>query len=644
MVQPAWLSLATYLNAVLWFSSVSFSQGIFNPEQPQPELDQFSAAARCPLSCSKDGPWALYSSLEDLSTCDKTILFETNLYNEITSSSSAVGIRSCVATEAASRLKSRQTFVVPSSNSTPSTFDSRVNTVDLKIRMRNGKGDDHSISEAVSALSAYVQNQEDGTTVALFAKYGNSIVGIYGGLQLEKKSLSALIRNTLDRFQPQNAKQAAVEYCKDDSLSSQMFGIFVDNSGDVATVQAALRGWSKAECLSGAWDSESIWDSARISMVPGSEILVGPSTGHNNTIFKRATCSYTQAVSGDGCWALADRCKITQAQLVQFNGDTDLCSANKIQVGKYYCCSAGTLPDFTPQPNADGTCKTHTVASTDLCYSIAQKYSMTTQQLENRNKNTWGWQGCSFLMKDQRICVSLGSPPMPAVDPLATCGPTVAGTQRPSDMSKLNELNPCPLKACCNVWGNCGISKDFCIKNPADTGAPGTTKPGANSCIASCGMNITNNGSPPSTYRRIGYFEAWNLDRPCLRMLPRQVDLVYYTHLVSTSAISGNHVLTTVQHFAFADISSDFNVQLGKLQPMFEDFKKLTGVKKIMSFGGWSFSTEADTYPIFRQGVTAAQRTTFANNVAQFAIDNNLDGLDFDWEYPGELQHVVRAT
>jgi hypothetical protein len=43
---------------------------------------------------------------------------------------------------------------------------------------------------------------------------------------------------------------------------------------------------------------------------------------------------------------------------------------------------------------------------------------------------------------------------------------------------------------------------------------------------------------------------------------------------------------------------------MGNLQPMFEDFKKLTGVKKIMSFGGWSFSTEADTAPIFRQGVS----------------------------------------
>ena len=54
-----------------------------------------------------------------------------------------------------------------------------------------------------------------------------------------------------------------------------------------------------------------------------------------------------------------------------------------------------------------------------------------------------------------------------------------------------------------------------------------------------------------------------------------------------------------------------------------------------MSFGGWSFSTEQDTYPIFRQGVTGAQRQAFAANVANFVKAHGLDGVDFDWEYPG---------
>jgi chitinase len=49
---------------------------------------------------------------------------------------------------------------------------------------------------------------------------------------------------------------------------------------------------------------------------------------------------------------------------------------------------------------------------------------------------------------------------------------------------------------------------------------------------------------------------------------------------------------------------------------MFNQFKAATGFKHILSFGGWAFSTSAQTYPIFRQGVTPAERQTFATNVA----------------------------
>lgn len=36
-----------------------------------------------------------------------------------------------------------------------------------------------------------------------------------------------------------------------------------------------------------------------------------------------------------------------------------------------------------------------------------------------------------------------------------------------------------------------------------------------------------------------------------------------------------------------------------------------------------------------RQGVTPGNRQKFADNIVKFVVDNNLDGVDFDWEYPG---------
>ncbi|PVH73016.1 glycoside hydrolase family 18 protein [Cadophora sp. DSE1049] len=89
------------------------------------------------------------------------------------------------------------------------------------------------------------------------------------------------------------------------------------------------------------------------------------------------------------------------------------------------------------------------------------------------------------------------------------------------------------------------------------------------------------------------------------------------------------------QHFAFATISPSFDVSFGNLTSEFADFKSLTGVKRIVSFGGWSFSTDYDTFPIFRQGVITAQRQALATKVAAFIASNGLDEVDFDWEYPG---------
>ncbi|CAI6341433.1 unnamed protein product [Periconia digitata] len=583
----------------------------------QAELDQFSVEARCPFSCARDGNWALYSSVEDLSSCNKTVLLQLNLYNNNGSQTSATGIRSCLIEKSPVQLQSRQNFVPSSSNPAPSKFDAERGDSDIQIFQRGGKAEASIVEEAIFALRDHIQKEADGTPTALFAKSDNAIVGVYSGLQVKKSSVAAILDDFPKHFKAQDISQVAAQSCKEDSLSTQILGIFVDTTGNLAAVQSALASWDRAECVSDKWDTESVWADASISMIPGSQVLIDPG---RETLSKRQignTCSYTRAESGDGCWALADRCKITQDEFVRYNGDANLC--NTIQLGKYYCCSAGSLPDFTPQPNPDETCQTHTVGSTDLCGIIAEKYSLTVEQLQERNKNTWGWQGCQFLMANQKLCISTGEPPMPAVDPLAVCGPTVAGTQRPSDMSKISDLNPCPLKACCNVWGNCGISKDFCIRNPADTGAPGTTKPGANSCISSCGLEITNNGSPPSSFMRIGYFEGWNLDRPCLHMLPRHIDTSFYTHL----------------HFAFGGITSSFEVDMSKMKAMWDEFKSIRGSKRILSFGGWSFSTDADTAPIFREGVTDAQRVTFANNVVKFAISEGIDGLDFDWEYPG---------
>ncbi|KAJ6438065.1 Kinesin light chain 1 [Purpureocillium lavendulum] len=65
-----------------------------------------------------------------------------------------------------------------------------------------------------------------------------------------------------------------------------------------------------------------------------------------------------------------------------------------------------------------------------------------------------------------------------------------------------------------------------------------------------------------------------------------------------------------------------------------EEFKKLPNMKRILSFGGWAYSTEPATYNIIRSAILE-NRDVFATNVAQFVNDEGIDGVDIDWEYPG---------
>jgi len=69
-------------------------------------------------------------------------------------------------------------------------------------------------------------------------------------------------------------------------------------------------------------------------------------------------------------------------------------------------------------------------------------------------------------------------------------------------------------------------------------------------------------------------------------------------------------------------------------QNQWADFKALPDVKRIVSFGGWAYSTEAATYNIIRQAIIN-NRDAFASNLAQFIKDEGIDGVDIDWEYPG---------
>lgn len=105
---------------------------------------------------------------------------------------------------------------------------------------------------------------------------------------------------------------------------------------------------------------------------------------------------------------------------------------------------------------------------------------------------------------------------------------------------------------------------------------------------------MTNNANKPDQVKRIGYFESWNLQRPCLHM--------------DISKLEGNSYYTHV-HWSFANVTlNTWEVDVSGAQSQFEGLLKLTGIKRILSFGGWGFSTSPYTFQVFRNGVKDGNR------------------------------------
>lgn len=69
-------------------------------------------------------------------------------------------------------------------------------------------------------------------------------------------------------------------------------------------------------------------------------------------------------------------------------------------------------------------------------------------------------------------------------------------------------------------------------------------------------------------------------------------DDTYYTHI----------------HWAFANVTTDWAVDISGAQDQFNGLLNLTGKKRILSFGGWGFSTSLDTFTIFREAVKDGNR------------------------------------
>ncbi len=142
----------------------------------------------------------------------------------------------------------------------------------------------------------------------------------------------------------------------------------------------------------------------------------------------------------------------------------------------------------------------------------------------------------------------------------------------------------------------------------------------------------------------LGYYQSWAhyKDTDCHQMSPEDLDVQAngYTHLA----------------YSFVSINSTFQLEPWESAydsevPLFERFNSLKdsnpGLKTLAVVGGWTFSNPGDTEYRFSDAVaTASSRATLAASCVEFCRRYNFDGIDLDWEFPGEegvIPHGGRA-
>ncbi|VZH92031.1 unnamed protein product [Fusarium fujikuroi] len=571
--------------------------GDVNPVPPVGEIkteDPISSPLTegCPQPCSIAGNdpanWTQLHSLEELAGCSLPMLFALNVENDYSESAT---LYTCV-TETSSTQTKRdevtkvQARAAESSVSLASNCGAEKATVKTtsafgRAVLRSG----NNVAAAAGLLAEYLDNEATCGTTILFAKSGSSIAGAYVGGEVQKDSASNILRQSASRLQK---GVQAFQVCNANDKTAQTIGLYAaDNVNGLEAVQNAVRTWSHGQCVSIAQASK---ESINLGVLTTTTVkardveLRSRFAGVESLLTPRADCKAIQVVSGDSCASLAKKCKVTTANFNKYNPAKNFCST--LAPKQWVCCSAGTLPDKTPQPSKDGTCFIYKIKSGDGCYSLGQNFGITQKFIEDVNKNTWGFAGCNRLQLGQPICLSKGKNPMPLAIAGAVCGPQKPGSKKPSSAKTgwdLANMNPCPLNACCSGYGFCGITSEFCTNTTAKGGAPGTSQPNTPGCIGNCGTKIVGNTKKPAKFLNVGYFQGYNLGRPCLNMDVTKLSEVTtpYTHI----------------HFAFAGLKSDFSVLLQPdVRAQFLKFKEVKGsFKKIISFGGWAGSTDAST-------------------------------------------------
>jgi chitinase len=127
----------------------------------------------------------------------------------------------------------------------------------------------------------------------------------------------------------------------------------------------------------------------------------------------------------------------------------------------------------------------------------------------------------------------------------------------------------------------------------------------------------------------IGYYISWGMYAAHKNFKPENIPWTKITHINYAFAEINSGTWTIQGTDVWADHQVDNAGQIGKINEM----KKAYGVKTLISVGGWTRSGNFSA-----MAATESGRTAFANDCVRFIRAYKFDGVDIDWEYPGNVR------
>ena len=460
----------------------------------------------CPVKCSEAGqdPWFLFPEAADLASCKETMLLDL-VVDVVDDKETPTVLRACTADYDTSSKSMRVAFVADESKASLCTTANKV-LEDASILLHHpssGSGEfsvNHVLSAGRQVKSHLASKKPSCTNNAIAFGYSQSaVVGLFAGAEVHQHGVTAdVLDKFLEHVQANSVtKTTVVQLCGVDGRGADYsIGLVASSAKKLDFVQEAVRTWAKGECVSGSSQTGEDWMTVTLRVpAPVEELLHAAKNGtslktngtssvhigaRSSILSARADCRTTTVQADEGCWAVADRCGISQTVLEGYNranlcntlvlgervccssgtlpstlppsnsdgtcvtrqvvsGDTCTTLADKCGIsgndfekantktnlcstlaeGQHVCCSSGDMPDLRPKKDADGNCAVYRTQSDDFCARIAASHQLNVTDLEDFNKNTWGWMGCKTLYPDFNMCVSDGAPPMPATIPVS---------------------------------------------------------------------------------------------------------------------------------------------------------------------------------------------------------------------------------